>query len=158
MQKSQHQLVSPIWPKRVAQLVVARLVCRPADWWPYSICRHFIHSRRFVNRLDVCALCMQDLQLCVSSAVNVDVASRPFRMHIRRIYALLPLRTDYTSIISYTVLLPSPNEGGSVFTSFLFLSVCLSFCLSVNKITQKVADRFSLNFMGRWDMALTRID
>ena len=29
-------LLSPNWPKCVAQLAVARLVCRPDDWWPYK--------------------------------------------------------------------------------------------------------------------------
>jgi len=54
-------------------------------------------------------------------------------------------------------IITSAEEGDNVFT-FVSLSFCLFVCLPV-KTTQKVVDRFSLNFMGRWIWATTnRLD
>jgi len=35
-------LLSPSWPKCDAQLAVARLVCRPDDWWPLQEYRNIV--------------------------------------------------------------------------------------------------------------------
>ena len=49
----------------------------------------------------------------------------------------------------------SPPRGGYVFVTVCLsvcLSVCPSVCLSVFKITQKLLDGFSWNFVGMWGL------